>query len=253
VESDPGAVVQPTSPNETLFDRKFVVTAVILGAVFVAMAIIISKIDQNAGTVAGVFLAALAAALFKKFESLRFHQLAESSYHKVEIPRLHWWGFILAGVWCLFLILLIPTLMVFAMYFYKIQSVVNAPDFQAASAKLSLEVGVGVRHSILANVIATCGFLAGSFFFGVTCALVSSRRAAYTYAVFGALLAQAFPLLGVVITSVIARERPRIPAPSLAGQVLPLACIAAAFVGAYFTSRRREGSAKPNLDVRPIH
>src|SRR5262245_42414516 len=121
--------MEPASPStESLFDRKFVVTATIIGAAYVALVLIISKFSREAANVASVALAALATGLFKKFESLRFQQLAESKYQTIALPHLHWWGFILATAWCLFLMAACSMIIILPFAMPHVASHLNDPD-----------------------------------------------------------------------------------------------------------------------------
>src|SRR5262249_60314728 len=70
-------------------DKKFVYAACAIGA---AYALIISGLGfllgKEAAGVAGVALTALASAIFKKFETLRFKTIAEQQERTVSLPRL---------------------------------------------------------------------------------------------------------------------------------------------------------------------
>jgi hypothetical protein len=72
------------------FDKKFVYAACAIGA---AYALIIaglgSLLGAQAAGVAGVALTALATAIFKQFETLRFKTIAEQEERTVSIPRLN--------------------------------------------------------------------------------------------------------------------------------------------------------------------
>ena len=72
------------------FDRRFVYAACTIGA---AYALIIaglgSWLGNSAAGVAGVALTALATAIFKQFETLRFKTIAEREERTVSIPRLN--------------------------------------------------------------------------------------------------------------------------------------------------------------------
>ena len=73
-----------------LFDKKFVYAACAIGA---AYALIIaglgSFLGAQAAGVAGVALTALATAIFKQFETLRFKTIAEQEERTVSIPKLN--------------------------------------------------------------------------------------------------------------------------------------------------------------------
>jgi len=73
-----------------LFDKKFVYAACAIGA---AYALIIaglgSLLGKEAAGVAGVALTALASAIFKQFETLRFKTIADQQERTVSIPRLN--------------------------------------------------------------------------------------------------------------------------------------------------------------------
>ena len=72
------------------FDQRFVYAACTIGA---AYALIIaglgSWLGKEAAGVAGVALTALATAIFKQFETLRFKRIAEREERTVSIPRLN--------------------------------------------------------------------------------------------------------------------------------------------------------------------
>jgi len=72
------------------FDKKFVYAACAIGA---AYALIIAGLGSLLGTqaagVAGVALTALATAIFKQFETLRFKTIADQEERAVSIPRLN--------------------------------------------------------------------------------------------------------------------------------------------------------------------
>jgi hypothetical protein len=72
------------------FDKKFVYAACAIGAVY---ALIIAGLGfllgKEAAGVAGVALTALAGAIFKQFETLRFKRIAEREERTVSIPRLN--------------------------------------------------------------------------------------------------------------------------------------------------------------------
>jgi hypothetical protein len=216
---------------------------VIISVVYVAIVLIISKIDANAAKVVSVALAALATGVFKKFETLRFQQLADTSYHSVEIPRLHWWAFILAAALCFFLTLFCPMAIVFFPLFLPIMLHHLNDSPSQVYGLLGADL-LRATHSILANLLMLSGYLAANVLFGAICALCSPRRAAYTYAIFGALMAQAIPPLIVAIVFLMAGRHPPLATPlPIGGEFVPLACIAAAFFGAYFVSKRRERRA----------
>src|SRR5262249_57597604 len=77
-------------------DKKFVYAACAIGA---AYALIISGLGfllgKEAAGVAGVALTALASAIFKQFETLRFKTIAEQQERTVSIPRLNFPYFLL--------------------------------------------------------------------------------------------------------------------------------------------------------------
>lgn len=77
--------MQESSKN--FFDRKFVGAASLIGLIYAA---VIAALSSFAGKeVAGVALTALATAIFKQFETLRFRELAETDEtHTIVIPKL---------------------------------------------------------------------------------------------------------------------------------------------------------------------
>jgi len=61
----------------SILDKKFVTTAIIIAIVYASIVIIINRIvGKEAAGVAGVALTALATAIFKQFESLRFQSIS---------------------------------------------------------------------------------------------------------------------------------------------------------------------------------
>ena len=73
-----------------LFDRKFVYAACAIGAAYaLIIAVLGALVGKEAAGVAGVALTALATAIFKQFETLRFQTIAEQEERTVVIPRLN--------------------------------------------------------------------------------------------------------------------------------------------------------------------
>ncbi len=94
----------------SIFDKKFVTTAVILAAVYAGIVIIVNKIlGKEAAGVAGVALTALATAIFKQFESLRFQTTPAVSGTSTTVSTLFsWWkvlliAFLFSGITRLFI------------------------------------------------------------------------------------------------------------------------------------------------------
>jgi hypothetical protein len=72
-----------------IFDKKFVAAACLIGAVYVAIVLLVYwLIGKASAGIVGFLLTTLATAVFKKFETLRFKTLAESEGTTVIIPRL---------------------------------------------------------------------------------------------------------------------------------------------------------------------
>jgi phosphatidylserine synthase len=82
--------------TSSVLDKKFVGGAIALG---LAYALIIVALDhfigKEAAGVAGVALTALAGAIFKQFETLRFRQIQEHEATVVLVPRLYSWYLLL--------------------------------------------------------------------------------------------------------------------------------------------------------------
>ena len=136
--------------------------------------------------------------------------------------------------------ILVPLLIVIAVFTYKLPILAKQPDPALAWTKVIMHMAAVLQHNVFANLLVLSGLLATNFLFGVTCAFFSPRRAAYTYAIFGT-LAQALPPFVGALGQVMAKQRPELAAPLIiGGEVVPLACIAAAFFAAYLMSRRRE-------------
>lgn len=72
-----------------IFDKKFVAAACLIGAGYTAIIVFISwLVGKESAAVAGVALTALATAIFRQFETLRFKTLADSAGAVVIVPRL---------------------------------------------------------------------------------------------------------------------------------------------------------------------
>jgi hypothetical protein len=104
--------------KDPIFDRKFVGAATVIGGVYASIVVALAEfIGKEAAGVAGVALTALATAIFKQFETLRFKEVL-SDPAEVEIPRvLSWrmlvvvlaflsvqvlWSFLVSGVGLIF-------------------------------------------------------------------------------------------------------------------------------------------------------
>src|SRR5436189_6166986 len=88
------------SGSEDRLDRRFVVTAALLAAVYALLvAIIAATLGKEAAGAAGVGLSALGTAIFARFANLRFTVTTQDS-SAVEIPRIKVWVVMLAGLVC---------------------------------------------------------------------------------------------------------------------------------------------------------
>lgn len=81
-----------------ILDRKFVIAATAIGAAYAALVVGLNAwIGPQAAGVAGVALTALATAIFKQFETLRFRKVAVEEQVDVRIPGVSWWWVALAA------------------------------------------------------------------------------------------------------------------------------------------------------------
>ena len=76
--------------GKKLFDRKFVIAAVLVGVVYTLVVILVEKIvGKEAAGVAGVALTAIAVAIFQKFETLRFRTISDDKSTWVDVPPIN--------------------------------------------------------------------------------------------------------------------------------------------------------------------
>jgi hypothetical protein len=76
--------------GKKLFDRKFVIAAVLVGVVYTLVVIVVEKIvGKEAAGVAGVALTAIAVAIFQKFETLRFRPISDDKSTWVDVPAIN--------------------------------------------------------------------------------------------------------------------------------------------------------------------
>lgn len=81
--------------SSQILDQKFIVAAAAIGTVYAAVvATLGAMVGKEAAGVAGVALTALATAIFKQFETLRFRQISEEDRVEVQVPKLSWWRLI---------------------------------------------------------------------------------------------------------------------------------------------------------------
>jgi hypothetical protein len=87
LQSDGGTLTE--SSAEQVLDTKFITAALIIGIAYVAVIMLVywTAGKESAG-VAGVALTAIATAVFREFEKLRFKALAESQGTTVNVPSL---------------------------------------------------------------------------------------------------------------------------------------------------------------------
>ncbi len=79
-------------PTKELFDKKFVMAAVVLGAVYALVVVLIGKIiGMEAAGVAGIALSALFTGILKKFETLRFRRISDDKSTWVDVPPINIW------------------------------------------------------------------------------------------------------------------------------------------------------------------
>jgi hypothetical protein len=75
-----------------LFDKKFVIAAIVLGGIYALIVVLIGiMIGKDAAGVAGVALTALATALFKKYETLQFRRMSDGESAWVDVPPINIW------------------------------------------------------------------------------------------------------------------------------------------------------------------
>jgi hypothetical protein len=78
--------------TKELFDKKFVVAAIILGIVYALIVVLVGTIiSKEAAGIAGVALTALATALFTKVENLQFRRMSDEESIWVEVPPISIW------------------------------------------------------------------------------------------------------------------------------------------------------------------
>jgi|SRR5262245_1169589 len=160
-------------------DKKFVYAACAIGA---AYALIISGLGfllgKEAAGVAGVALTALASAIFKQFETLRFKTIAEQQERTVSIPRLNLPYLLLLvfafhGIQVLLGLLLGVIISLFG--WFKVTSSTTVESF---SAFLS-----DYRVLIPIVGVAAISYFTGGYLCGRT-----APRVSFSYALIGAIL-----------------------------------------------------------------
>jgi hypothetical protein len=78
-----------------LFDRKFVIAAIILGIGYALTIVLIGKtFGKDSAGVAGVALTALATGLFSKFETLQFRKVSHDESIQISLPPFNAWRLI---------------------------------------------------------------------------------------------------------------------------------------------------------------
>lgn len=162
-----------------LFDRKFVYAACAIGAAYaLIIAVLGALVGKEAAGVAGVALTALATAIFKQFETLRFQTIAEKEERTVSIPRLN-----------------IPYLVLLALAFHGIQVLVGMlfGVFLTAFGLLKITPSTTFEsfgefmsgYKILIPIVGAAGvsFFAGGYLCGKT-----APRVSFSYALIGSIL-----------------------------------------------------------------
>jgi hypothetical protein len=162
-----------------LFDRKFVYAACAIGA---AYALIIaglgSLLGAQAAGVAGVALTALATAIFKQFETLRFKTIAEQEERTVSIPRLN-----------------IPYLLLLVCAFQGIQLflglllgiIIDSFGWFKVTPSTTLE-SFGKMMSDYRFLVSILGVAAVSYFIGGYLCGRTAPRVSFSYALIGSIL-----------------------------------------------------------------
>jgi hypothetical protein len=78
--------------TKELFDKKFVIAAIILGAIYALIVVLVGvAFGKEAAGVAGVALTALATAVFSKFETLQFRRISDEESKWVDLPPINIW------------------------------------------------------------------------------------------------------------------------------------------------------------------
>lgn len=82
----------PIIASPTGFDRKFVIAATLIGVAYAAIvAVLGAMFGREVAGAAGVALTALAAAIFKQFETLRFRAIADDEGTELTVPKIVGW------------------------------------------------------------------------------------------------------------------------------------------------------------------
>lgn len=162
------------------FDKKFVYAACAIGA---AYALIIAGLGfllgKEAAGVAGVALTALAAAIFKQFETLRFKRIAEQEERTVSIPRLN-----------------IPYLILLVCAFQGIQlflglllrAIFDSFGWFKLNPSATLESSFGSLFTDYRFLASVVGVVALSYFAGGYLCGRTAPRVSFSYALIGSML-----------------------------------------------------------------
>ena len=230
-------------PMQTVFDRKFVLAASLIGVVYALfMAALSYWTRPEVAGAAGVALTSVATAIFKQFENLRFRELADSEGFSVQVVRLRVGPLIAALVTCFLIVAGIPMvicalIMLYKLSFYHVDTI---PEYQAAVNRVTYEVGFQLGSTPWMQIGLHVITILAHALFGVVCASVAAKRVAYWYAITAALVLQllAFVFSGILwmMTKGGAHEI-RI---DTSDGILSAAYVAAAFAGALLWGRHRE-------------
>ena len=82
--------------TESIHDKRFVGAAIAIGSAYSLIVVVLARLlGKDAAAVAAVALIALAAAIFKQFETLRFRQIPERESTVIFVQRLYSWYLLL--------------------------------------------------------------------------------------------------------------------------------------------------------------
>jgi hypothetical protein len=181
--------------SESLFDRKFVFAAVLIGVFYITIIVVIGGIfGPNAAGYAGVAMTTLAAAIFSKFETLRFKLLEEGEGHTVAISSIKVKYVLLYGV--TFVGIQIITFSIFSIVlvifdFHAIREIVMMkPGWECVNCGeiwgINYKLFSSLVHFLIISIILIA-YIIGGFLCGKT-----APSARYAYPVLGSLLSLMF-------------------------------------------------------------
>jgi hypothetical protein len=171
-----------------IFDRKFVFAALIIGIAYATIVVLLGTLmGKEAAGVAGVALTALAGAIFKQFETLRFRSLALNEETTVYISKISWWYL------TLFVFANLGTQTVFGLVFGEILSVfgympnLNANEsFGGLLTDPKILIGL-VGITLLAHIFS--GFICGK----------TAPTLQYSYALLACFASLLIPIVMIVV------------------------------------------------------